>query len=446
MDATNTEQTPETRTPILDIAWMRYAQLDAASNKLSRPHYGLRRWIAILGVMAAFLAVLTETYPETFPALGKVVLKVLLIIAPISASVLAAFFNKFYGGGAWLTLRAGAEEIKKEIYLFRTVLKNEPQRRSWLEKRLADIHRQVYRGLGGEMVLEPYSGNIPPYYDPNSPDSDSGFNDLSGEEYFAYRLQDQLAWHIGKVNRIQSERTRLQWYILIAGGAGSFLAAMGGTLSIWVAVTASIASAYIGWLELRNLDPTLKNYSKVIVELMIIYDHWRNLELEERSEKETIQMIKATEKILWNQNMEYIRSMQDALADADLAEADLVDQVLQRAVDSDKRFKEELRNSIIDHTDKTLRETEETLVETFEEALGTIVEEASSDLVQQELAAMAEAASEAVENIVSRVSKVRSAIDDIAAEFGHIDFNADTPVSDVHAVLQRFPKTGEVKG
>lgn len=440
------EQMPENRMPILDIAWMRYAQLDEASNKLSRPHYHLRRWIAIMGVLAALFAVLTETYPETFPALGRVILKILLIIAPISASVLAAFFNKFYGGGAWLTLRAGAEEIKKEIYTFRTILKNEPTRRTWLENRLADVHRQVYRGLGGEMVLEPYQGALPPYYEPGNPESDAGFNDLSGEEYFIYRLQDQLSWHIGKVNRIQSERTRLQWYILLAGAAGSFLAAMGGTLSLWVAVTASVAAALIGWLELRNLDPTLKNYSKVIVELMIIYDHWTNLEEEERTEIENIKMVKETEKILWNQNMEYIRSMQEALSDAALEEADLVNQVLQNAVESDKRFKQELRNSIVNQTDKTLREAEETLIETFEEALGTIVEEASSDLVQQELAAMADAASQAVENIVGRVSKVRSAIDDIAAEFGHIDFNADTPISDVHAVLQRFPKTGEVKG
>ena len=53
---------------------------------------------------------------------------------------------------------------------------------------------------------------------------------------------------------------------------GSFLAAMGGALSLWVAVTAAIASAYIGWSELRNLDDTLKNYSKVVLELMFLND------------------------------------------------------------------------------------------------------------------------------------------------------------------------------
>lgn len=445
MDAMQ-EKTASKKMPILDIAWMRYAQLDQAAEKLSNPHYALRRWISILGVIATLLAVLVQTYPENFPVLGRVALKVLLIAAPISASVLAAFFNKFYGNGSWLILRAGAEEIKKEIYNFRTVLQNDPNRRAWLEKRLVDIQRQVYRGLGGEMVLSPYKGETPPYYDPSNPESDPGFHDLEGEEYFMYRLQDQLAWHIGKNNRIQAERTRLQWAILIAGGLGSFLAALGGTLALWVAVTASIAAALIGWSELRNLDSTLKNYSKVIMELMIIFDHWKNLEYEERTNTEFYKMVRETEKVLWEQNKEYIRSMQEALEDDDLEEADLIDEVLNKAVASDKRMKAEMRRSIVGHTDKTLREAEEKVTETFEEALGTIVEEASSDLVQQELAAMRESAEQTVQTIVNHASKVRAALDEIKAEFGYVDFNADTPASELHAMMERLPKTGEIKG
>ena len=445
MDA-NQEQAPVKRMPILDIAWMRYAQFDQAAEKLENPHYKMRRWIALLGVLATLLAVIVQTYPENFPVLGKVILKVLLIIAPLIASALAAFYNNFYGNGSWLVLRAGAEEIKKEIYNFRTVLKNDSRRRVWLEKRLAEIQRQVYRGLGGEMVLAPYKGEIPPYYDSRNPDSDPGFHDLTGEEYFTYRLQDQLSWHIGKNNRIQAERIRLRVAILAAGVAGSLLAALGGTLSIWVAVTASIVAALLGWTELRNLDATLKNYSKVIMELMIVFDHWQNLEHEERSAKEFFTMVKGTEKVLWDQNVDYIRSMQEAIADADLEEAELIDDVLNQAVESDKRMKREMRESIVDYTDKSLREAEEKVVETFEEALGTVVEEASSDLVQQELAAMREAAEEAVENLVNRASKVRAAIDDIAAEFGHIEFNAEMPASDLHAVMERYPKTGELKG
>ena len=439
MDA-NTEQ----KTPILQIAWLRYAQLDAAAEKLSRPHYGLRRWIAILGVSAAIFAVATETYPGNFPATGKLILKVLLIASPITASLLAVIYNKFHSGGGWLTMRAGAEEIQKEIYMFRTVLKNEPTRRAWLEERLAEIQRQVYRGLGGEMVLEQYTGNVPPYHSPDDPDSDPGFGSLSGDQYFTYRLQNQLAWHIRKVNKIQRERMRLQWAIGIAGALGAAFAAF--DFYLWVTISAAFAAAFIGWQELRNLDDTLKNYSMVIIELTIIYDHWLNLEPEERTIAETNKMVKATENTLWNQNMEYIRSMQDALSDDELEEADLVTQVLRQSIEADARLKKKMRDSIISYTDEKIRESEETLAESFEEALGTIVEEASSDLVQQELAAMAEAASQTVENIVNRASKLRSAMDEIAADYKDVEFNADTPASELHAMMQRFPTTGEVKG
>ncbi len=438
------ENNIEKQLPILKVAWSRYAQLDAASEKQERPHYGIRRWIAILGVLATIFAVATETYPDTFLATGKILLKVLLIASPIIASLLALIYNKFHGNGGFLILRAGAEEIQKEIYMFRTVLKDNPQKRAWLEKRLAEIQRQVHRGLGGEMILEQYKGTIPPYYYPDNPESDAGFAPLNGDEYFVFRLQDQLAWHIRKNNAIQKKRMRLQWAIGIAGALGAAFAAF--DFYLWVTISASFAAAFIGWQELLNLDTTLKNYSKVILELTLIYDHWTNLEAEERTEVEFHKMVKGTEDVLWSQNQEYIRSMQDALADSELEEADLLNDVLKAAVKSDARLKKQMRDSVVDFTTQKLREGEETLADTFEEALGTIAEEASSDLVQQELAAMGEAVGQVVENVVSHFSKLRSTMDEIAKDYEGVEFNAETPASELHAMMQRFPKTGEVKG
>ncbi len=434
----------ETRTPILEVAWSRYAQMDAASEKMEKPHYGLRRWIAILGVLAAIFAVLTETYPDTLLVTGKVILKFLLISSPVMASLLAMIYNKFHSGGGFLILRAGAEEIQKEIYLFRTIKRNSPNKRVWLEKRLAAIQRQVYRGLGGEMVLEQYGGAIPPYYYPDDPDSDAGFKPLNGDEYFVYRLENQLAWHIRKINKIQKERVRLQWAIGIAGVVGAILAAL--DLYLLVTITAAFGAAFIGWQELRNLDNTIKNYSKVIMELTIIYDHWQNLEPEERTEAEFHKMVKETENVLWSQNVEYIKSMQEALVDAELDEAELLEDVLDEAVASNDRLQQRMRDSVVDMTTEKLREGEEAVGDAFDEALSTIAEEASSELVQQELAAMAAATSEAVENIVNRASKLRSTMEAIAEDYADVEFNAETPASELHGLLQRLPKTGEIKG
>jgi len=425
--------------PILNIAWTRFTQLDSLAEKRDNPHFQWRRRIAILGVLAALFAVVTQAYSEYLPAVLGLVLKVLLIATPITASVLASFVNKFYNGNDWLVARAGAEEILKEIYMYRTLFKNKPDRREWLENRLTTIQRQVYRGMGGEVVLEKAPTKIPPYYNPDNPNSDPGFKDLTGPEYFTYRLEDQLSWHIGRLQRYETERTRMQVYILAAGGLGAFLAALGGAFSIWVAVTASLGAALIGWQELRNLDSTIKNYSKVIMELMFIYDHWNMLEPEERTEAEFFKMVKSTEDVLWNQNIEYIKSMQEVLAKETLEEAELVNDVLKKAVETDAAFKQHMRDSIVDYTSQTMDEARETLEEHFDDVLGSLAEEASSELVQQELAAIGQA-------ISSGVTKLTDSLKQIADEFADVDIGRDTSKEVLNDLLSRYPKSKEVKG
>ena len=430
---------PQPIVPILSIAWTRYAQLDALSNKHSRPHFLWRRWIAILGVLAALFAVITQAYSNYMPATLGWLLRFLLIATPITASVLAAFVNKFYNGNDWLVSRAGAEEVQKEIYMYRTFFKNKPYRREWLEKRLASIQRQVYRGMSGELVLGAVPDKIPPYYNPDDPNSDPGFQDLTGSEYVKYRLENQLSWHIRKVQQFEVERTRLQVFILTAGGLGALLAALGQGFSIWVAVTASLGAALIGWQELRNLDPTIKNYSKVIMELMIIYDHWNALEPEKRTDAEFFQMVKSTEDVLWSQNMEYIKSMQEVLSREKLEEAELVNDVLKKAVETDEAFKDHMRDSIVSYTSQTMDEARKTLEEHFDQVLGSLAEEASSELVQQELAAIGQA-------IGTRVITLTDSLKQIADEFAGVEIGRDTPKEVLNELLSRYPTTEEVKG
>jgi hypothetical protein len=430
---------PQPNVPILKIAWTRYAQLDAVAEKRNKPFFSWRKRIAILGVLAALFAVITQASSDYMSEVLSVTLRILLIATPITASVLAAFINKFYSGNDWLVSRAGAEEIQKEIYMYRTFFKNKPDRREWLEKRLANIQRQVYRGMGGELVLGKAPEKIPPYYDPDNPNSDPGFKDLTGAEYLTYRLEDQLAWHIRKVQEYETARTRLQVYILAAGGLGAFLAAMGGGFSIWVAVTASVGSALIGWQELRNLDSTIRNYSKVIMELMLIYDHWNMLEPEERTEVEFFQMVKSTEDVLWSQNIEYIKSMQEVLAKETLEEAELVNDVLKKAVETDAAFKKHMRDSVVSYASESMDEARETLEEHFDEVLGSLAEEASSELVQQELAAMGQ-------TISARVTKLSDSLKQIADEFADVEIGRDTSKEVLNDLLSRYPKTKEVKG
>jgi hypothetical protein len=434
--------------PILESAWTKYAQFDAASSKRTAIFNRLRLWIAIFGILATLFAILTAFYPAEFPFVGRVILKIFLVASPITASVLAAFTSKFFSSGDWLITRAGAEEALRDIYLFRTILQNDSSRYTWLEHRIGEIQRSVYRGMNGELVLEAYKGILPPppRFDPAYPDSDPGFTDLSGEEYYNYRLTSELNWHVKKVNQLQKQRVRLQALILLAGAAGAFLAALGGDFTIWVALTASITATLIGWQELKNLDVVVRNYSKVILELTIISDHWRNLEAEQRTQSEFYAMVQSTEDMLWSRNVEYIKAMQEALKESSLdEEASLINRVIQEQRDSDRRTRKSMEDAVVSQTTKSLDEASETVTETFKESLGSLAEEASSDMVQAELAAMREAMREMAENLSNKLG-LSSALDKIKEEFNDVEISADTPMSVLNDLLSRYPKTEEVKG
>jgi hypothetical protein len=363
------------------------------------------------------------------------------------ASVFAAFATKFYSNGSWLIYRAGAEEIKKEIYLFRTILPRDKKRRDYLEKRLGEIQRKVFRNLGGEYAFEGYKGSLPSNYDKSDPDSDPGFQDLTGDGYVQYRLKHQMDWHNNRINQRKRERRWMTIYILCIGGLGAILAALPGFFAIWVALTASITAALLGWQELRKVDETIKNYSKVVVELSILYNHWQNLEPKERTAAEFEKMVLGCERVLWTQNREYIRSMQEALREADLEkDAAFINQVIKESADSAERAKEKMHENIIETYQGFLAETEQQLDETAQGVLATLAEEASSEIVQQELEAMGEAISERFEEVKERASTFVASITKVKEEFAHVEVSKDTTMEELNTILAKYPKTNDVKG
>lgn len=432
--------------PILEIAWTRYAQLNATSIRRTNSHKRLRIWIAALGVLATLFSIIYSSYFAEDPSLLGVVVHLIFLAMPIAASLLAAIGSRTFANGDWLITRAAAEEYLKEIYFFRTVLRGNEKRREYMEGRINEIQRQLFRGLGGELALRPYSGAIPPYYSPDY-DSDPGFNDLTGDEYFKYRVEDQLRWHIREVNEYKRERGLLTILVVVIGALGTLLAAIGGTISLWVALTASIAAAMIGWQQLRNLDAVIKNYSKVILELTTVYDHWSNLELEERTDAEFYKMVRGCEDVLWAQNTEYIKTMQEALKESDLEkEASLVNRVIKESVESAERSKEMMRETLVEAAHEAIHDAEEKMEEIFKAAVGSLAEEASSELVQKELEAMRQAVAEAAENAMDRVSGLKSSLAQIADRFAHVDIGRDTSKEELNKILSMYPKTTDVKG
>ena len=158
-------------------------------------------------------------------------------------------------------------------------------------------------------------------------------------------------------------------------------------------------------------------------------------------------MVQGCEEVLWAQNTEYIKSMQEALKESDLEkEASLVNRVIKESVETDARMKQEMRDSVVELTHGTILDAEGTMDETYKAALGSLAEEASSEIVQEELEAMRQAAAEMAENVVEKVSSLTSALADIATEYAHVNIGRDTSKEELNEILARFPKTEDVKG
>ncbi len=313
----------------LELAWQRYTQLDAGAVKTSAFYYQLRSWILVLGLLATLLAVLIEIYGSVGP-LGRA-LGISLIVVPALSSVVVAFAHKFQQGERWLALRTGAEEIKKEIYLYRTLLQQEPDRDDWLAGRLAAIQRQVFETTG-DFSLDPYTGPLPPNYDPNNKKSDPGFSDLLAQDYLQYRLQNQLDWHADALKKMKASRVRLHVAILIFSGLGTVLAGLANLpgmemLSLWVAFTTALATMFASWVELRRMEATIENYSRLVLELNLIQEHWDGLPLSRRNGDEFFKTVLATERVLWSQHNRYVSEMRKAVAELQGMPVDTLDKV-----------------------------------------------------------------------------------------------------------------------
>lgn len=360
------------RNSLLETAWRRYAILDENSTSIQKQYMRMRFNMAALGILAVLFAILVDNYSDQVPGIVAIIFRVLLILTPIVVSILAAFSNKFQQGQKYLSYRAAAEGILKEIYTYRVANKNKPNRDKILSDRLAAIQRDLFRGAGGELVLTEYSGSIPPYYDPEDETSDPGMNDLTGEEYLTYRLENQLHWHNKKNLEMQRDRKRIQWAILIFGGVGAFLAAWGGDLAVWVAFTAAIASALVGWEELRGLDMRVGNYSQVILELNIIRDWWLTLRSSGPSDDDVANLALQTEKVLYDQNLEWVSAMRKALVDAEGDEAKVIEDFIQEGREGMDRMKQKLMTE----ADELLEGGVETAVERVE----TVIEDSADTL------------------------------------------------------------------
>ena len=80
------------------------------------------------------------------------------------------------------------------------------------------------------------------------------------------------------------------------------------------------------------------------------------------------------------------------------------------------------------------------------QVLGSLAEEASSEIVQKELAAMGQAITDTAENLMERVSGFATSLAQSAQDYAHVEIGKDTSKKSSILILASLPKTNDVKG
>jgi tetratricopeptide (TPR) repeat protein len=337
---------PKIQSTVLESAWQRYAEFDANARAAANQRLFSRQATIILALVAVFLAVFTGTFEiyARLPVQVQNLLEITLILILIVDFIILALAIKSQQQQKASVLRATAEEIKKEIYLYRTVLQWHEERDQWLSQRVTDIQRHVADSFGSELTLAPYRGPLPPHHHPEDPASDPGFTRLLPNDYIKYRLENQLAEYVDLTGAPRQIRRYLHVGLLAMGGLSVLLAALEGPYTSWVAATVFVAAALISWLEPRELDSAINIYNQLVLGLNIIRDRWHSFSKEEQTGEEFFKLVLATEKVIWSHYNKSSSEIWRVIDDLNGQKHDALDEVLMlpTIVLSDKEIEAEI--------------------------------------------------------------------------------------------------------
>jgi hypothetical protein len=327
---------------LLRDVWQRFATYDANAGRLQQAFRKIQFWILVLGLIAVFLAVFekqglelvrrqqvkaltehsqpaesTKPYPRLEKALGW--LRYPIIVLPILTAILLAYYNKFRPANKWILLRGSAEAIKREIYRYRSRTGDYSKDRlttnsrdDVFHERLEPVSRRLMATDVNHGGLEPYEGPLPPEME-GAQKNDDGFSFLTPERYIELRLEDQLKYYSGKTPKLEKQIKQMQVAILVAGGAGTLLAAVHAEL--WVALTTALATALTTSIASRQLDETLVRYNQSAADLANVRDWWTKLSpAAKRNPKNIDQLVEVTEKVLETELSGWVQRMENALA------------------------------------------------------------------------------------------------------------------------------------
>ena len=301
---------------VLPDAWGRFDNLDLAAVEKEALFRATQLGIQVLTVVATLLAIAISgsgLSPKLavpfFPKLDvHTVLHILMIAIPIMISMLGAFNARFREGNKWLLLRAAAESIKSEIFRYRArsgMYSEEQCAQISAPLKLADNIKDISTSLTQSEVNRtslPQRNVVDP----------KRLKILSPDAYLRERVEDQINYFVNKTATLYRQLKRLQLWILIVGGLGTFLAAI--NFEVWVALTTALATAFTNKLEIDQVENSLVQYNIALANLRNVQSWWKGLTPWEKSRPKNLDLlVDRTERALERETAGWVQQMQSTL-------------------------------------------------------------------------------------------------------------------------------------
>jgi len=276
------------------------------------------QWTALaLGIGATLVAILQPgwppplTPPATAPDWLDHSLHVTVILIPILTSILFAFMNHFRPGNRWLLLRGGAETIRREMFRYRTRtgIYSDEQRGLYRATRLGQEVDKILKALAQSEANRAGEPKIPEL---QGQQAEADLSALSGDQYVDARLKDQIGYYERTTRKLDRSA---HWYrisIFLAGGAGTFLAALG--VNVWVALTTAVVTALTARMEAEQQENSLIQYKQALAGLYGILNWWTSLSLPMKKEQANLdRLVNDTETTLASELAGWMQQMQTAI-------------------------------------------------------------------------------------------------------------------------------------
>jgi hypothetical protein len=338
---------------LLWAAWQRFAEYDQNSVRHRVQWNRLKNVPLLLGVLSTLIVLIYSATPPNAASLAEIsqdliwvnaysafmqsivdflakyplinlVLRLIIIVLPITISIFMGIETRLKLGSKYIILRGAAEAVKRGIYSYRAlgdkkIKKDEvhlPYNEKTLEEHLRNVSKLLLESDVNEAAFNPYTGSIPPNMF-GAEEYDDGFSFLDPDKYLRIRVGDQLKFYTSRTNQYEKRSRRLQYWMLVFGGIGTLLAAIGA--QYWLPFTAAIVSAATAYLEYQQLEHILIKYNLTKSSLENTRAKWLSLPKDKRL-RYFPTLVRDVEAILESENqgwVQYVTQVQEGTKPGD---------------------------------------------------------------------------------------------------------------------------------